>query len=130
MDDMASTVGTSGWTHFDARWLPRSNKKNPSNKSVTLGAHIITFFAKKKRSQQCDGVCASDAGVAGLGNGSTSDGNQDTTSCDAEEKNSTTFGAVTDGEVAMVTPVSHIVVITSVLCKCEKDRSTRCCNRT
>ena len=24
MDDMASTMGTSGWTHVDASWVPRS----------------------------------------------------------------------------------------------------------
>ena len=65
-------------------------------------------------------MCAGDAGAAGLGNGSTGDGDQDTTGCDgvpdkrrhlsphAEEKNrtpfvSTTLGAVTDGEDASVT---------------------------
>ena len=33
MDDMASTVGTSGWTHIDARWVPRSKKKTSTQKS-------------------------------------------------------------------------------------------------
>ena len=41
-DGMASTDGTSGWTHVDARWVPRSKK------SLTKRHHITTLFAKSQ----------------------------------------------------------------------------------
>ena len=33
MDVMACSLGTSGWTHVDARWVPRSKMKNPLQKA-------------------------------------------------------------------------------------------------
>ena len=35
-DDMADATGTSGWTHVDARWVPRSYKKTVLKRSIIL----------------------------------------------------------------------------------------------
>ena len=55
IDDMASTTGTSGWTHVDARWVPRS-KVNPPQKGVIRPhqrrRHLFKQLADRPRDQR------------------------------------------------------------------------------
>ena len=128
---MASTMGTSGWTHVDAAGCLATQsilKKKSSLFLISVGV-ILKLTSPR---------CAGDAGDAGLRNGGPGDG--DTTGCDgvpdkrphlsthAEEENripfaSTTFGAVAKAKTSWTTSVSHVAAITLVLYNGKKDWS-------
>ena len=79
---LESTDTMASWMTWPAPWAPADGHmsmpagclaaKRKISQKRHIGPHITTFFAKTHH-QQCEGVCASDAGGAGLGHGCTGD---------------------------------------------------------